>query len=124
MKEDFEPDDILRREETIYGGPPVEEQDEIEEEKTTKKETGCLSSLFFLMAFIFQALYPGVWCLTFLTEKLSYPNLWSVGIVWIVGTFLALMINDKGKDKDVLINLGLWFLLIIETAIVYAVNYI
>ena len=124
MKEDFEPDDILRREETIYGGPPIEEQDEIEEEKTTKKETGCFSSLFFLMAFIFQVLYPGVWCLTFLTEKLSYPNLWSIGIVWIVGSILALMINDKGKDKDVLINLGLWLLLIIETAIVYAVNYI
>ena len=124
MKEDFEPDDILRREETIYGGPPIEEQDEIEEEKTTKKETGCFSSLFFLMAFIFQVLYPGVWCLTFLTEKLSYPNLWSIGIVWIVGSILALMINDKGKDKDVIINLGLWLLLIIETAIVYAVNYI
>jgi len=124
MKEDFEPDDILRREETIYGGPPIDEQDEIEEEETTKKETGCFSSLFFLMAFIFQVLYPGVWCLTLLTEKLSYPNLWSVGIVWIVGTLLALMINDKGKDKDVLINLGLWFLLIIETAIVYAVNYV
>ena len=124
MKEDFEPDDILRREETIYGGPPIEEQDEIEEEKTTKKETGCFSSFFFLMAFIFQVLYPGVWCLTFLIEKLSYPNLWSIGSVWIVGSILALMINDKRKDKDVLINLGLWLLLIIETAIVYAVNYI
>ena len=70
--------------------------------------------MFFLLAFICQVLYPGVWCLTFLTESLSYPNLWSVGIVWIVGTFLALMINDKGKDKDVLINVGLWILLIIS----------
>lgn len=124
MKEDFEPDDILRREETIYGGPPVEEQDVIKEEKTTKKEIECFSSLFFLLAFICQVLYPGVWCLTFLTESLSYPNLWSVGIAWIVGVLLAVIINDKGKGKDDLINVGLWLLLLAETAIVYVVNYI
>lgn len=124
MKEDFEPDDILRREETIYGGPPVEEQDVIKEEKTAKKEIGCFSSLFFLLAFICQVLYPGVWCLTFLTESLSYPNLWSVGIAWIVGVLLAVIINDKGEGKDDLINVGLWLLLLAETAIVYVVNYI
>ena len=120
--EDFEPDDILRREETIYGGPPIDEQKENTGDK--EQENGCLSNLLFLLAIGVHCIYPAIWCLTFLTNNYSYPNLWSIGIVWIVGMLLGIAIITKGSDRDRLIGIGLWSLLVIETAIIYFVNYI
>ena len=122
MNDDFEPDDILNREETIYGGPPVVEQET--EEKEPKKKSGCFMNILFLLAAALQFIYPAVWCLVLFSERLSYPSLLSVGIAWIIGIILFVMINDKGKNKEGLINLGFWTVIIIETAIVYYVNYL
>ena len=124
--EDFEPDDILRREETIYGGPPVDEQEDNtgDKEKEKENENGCLANLLFLLAIGLHCIYPAIWCLTFLTNNYPYPNLWSVGIAWVVGLFLGIVTITKGRDRDRLIGAGLWALLVIETAIVYFVNYI
>lgn len=119
-KETFEPDDILRREETIYGGAPVDEQ----QESTDQKEDGYIVYLLLLLAIAMHCLYPAMWCLTFLSDNFSYPNLWSVGIAWISGIILGFIVIGEGKDKEWLQNLGLWALLLIETAIVYFVNYI
>lgn len=121
-KDDFEPDDILRREETIYGGPPIDEQKENTGDK--EDENGFLSNLLFLLAIGLHCIYPAIWCLTFLTNNYSYPNLWSVGTAWVVGVFLGIAIITKGRDRDRLICIGLWSLLIIESVIVYFVNYI
>lgn len=121
-KDDFEPDDILRREETIYGGPPIDEQKESTGDK--ENENGFLSNLLFLLAIGLHCIYPAIWCLTFLTNNYSYPNLWSVGTAWVVGIFLGIAIITKGRDRDRLICIGLWSLLIIESVIVYFVNYI
>lgn len=122
--EDFEPDDILRREETIYGGPPVDEQEDNTGDKEKENENGCLANLLFLLAIGLHCIYPAIWCLTFLTNNYPYPNLWSVGIAWVVGLFLGIVTITKGRDRDRLIGAGLWALLVIETAIVYFVNYI
>ncbi len=123
-KDDFEPEDILRREETIYGGPPVDEQEgNTGEDETKENEDGCLAGLLFLLANGLHCIYPVVWCLTFLTNNYSYPNLWSVGIAWVVGMLLGIATIIKGRDTK-LIDIGLWSLLVIETAIVYFVNYI
>ena len=121
--DDFEPDDILRREETIYGGPSVEEQQDITEEKN-QKEDGCFVNILLFLAMAMHCLYPAMWCLTFLSDNFSYPNLWSVGIAWLSGIILGFIVLGEGKDKEWLQNLGLWALLLIETAIVYYVNYI
>lgn len=121
-KDDFEPDDILGREETIYGGPPIDEQKENTGDK--ENENGFLSNLLFLLAIGLHCIYPAIWCLTFLTNNYSYPNLWSVGTAWVVGIFLGIAIITKGRDRDRLICIGLWSLLIIESVIVYFVNYI
>lgn len=123
FKDDFEPDDILRREETIYGGPPAEEQQENTEEKD-QKEDGCIVYILLFLAMAMHCLYPAMWCLTFLSDNISYPNLWSVGIAWLFGIILGFIVIGEGKDKEWLQNLGLWALLLIETAIVYYVNYI
>lgn len=124
MKEDFEPDDILRREETIYGGPPVDDHEEIIEEKDSKKESGCIVSMLSLLAIGLHCLYPSIWCFTFLSDYFSFPNIWSVGFVWIVGVIIGIIVISKDSDKDWKIIIVLWSLLIIETVIVYAVNYI
>lgn len=118
----LQPDDILGREETIYGGPPIDEQKENTGDK--ENENGFLSNLLFLLAIGLHCIYPAIWCLTFLTNNYSYPNLWSVGTAWVVGIFLGIAIITKGRDRDRLICIGLWSLLIIESVIVYFVNYI
>lgn len=123
--EDFEPDDILRREETIYGGPPVDEQEDNTESKNLEEnEPGCLVGGLFLLAMGLHCIYPATWCLTFLTDKYSYPDIWSVGIVWVVGVLLGLVTITKENGRFILLNIRLWSLLVIETAIVYIVNYI
>lgn len=121
--DDFAPDDILRREETIYGGPSVEEQQDITEEKN-QKEDGCFVYILLFLAMAMHCLYPAMWCLTLLSDNFFYPNLWSVGIAWLSGIILGFIVLGEGKDKEWLQNLGLWALLIIETGIVYYVNYI
>lgn len=121
--DDFEPDDILRREETIYGGPSVKEQQDITEEKN-QKEDGVFVCILSLLAIAMHCLYPAMWCLTFLSDNFSYPNLWSVGIAWLSGIILGFIVLAEAEDKEWLQNIGLWALLIIETGIVYYVNYI
>lgn len=126
--DDFAPDDILRREETIYGGPPVDDHEEIHEEiieeKDSKKESGCIVSMLGLLAIGLHCLYPSIWCFTFLSDYFSFPNIWSVGFVWIVGVIIGIIVISKDSDKDWKKIIVLWSLLIIETVIVYAVNYI
>lgn len=102
--DDFEPDDILRREETIYGGPSVEEQQDITEEKN-QKEDGCFVNILLFLAMAMHCLYPAMWCLTFLSDNFSYPNLWSVGIAWLSGIILGFIVLGEGKDKEWLQNL-------------------
>lgn len=49
---------------------------------------GCLSLFFFLAGLFIQFLYPAsdpaIWGFTFFSSHYSYPNLWSLGICWVL----------------------------------------
>lgn len=127
MPTDNNPEDIENKEETIYGGPPVSDE---EENKIEDKEDdhGCLFYFLFITGLFIQGLYPVFWCLIFFSSRFSYPNLWHVGISWLLGAiglfFLIGVTSDNKKGKVEWIGIIImWLLLLIETSIVYYLNY-
>ena len=47
-----------------------------------------------LLAIAMHCLYPAMWCLTFLSDNFSYPNLWSVGAFVVVVVVVAFFVVD------------------------------
>lgn len=93
-------------------------------DKNTSEDAGCLESFLFLLALGGHFLYPGLWCITFLLDKYSYPNIWSVITAWILGLLITFLYFGTNYNKKWLLNIILWTLLILETSIIYYFNYI
>lgn len=93
-------------------------------DKNTSEDAGCLESFLFLLALGGHFLYPGLWCITFLLDKYSYPNIWSVITAWILGLLITFLYFGTNYNKNWLLNIILWTLLILETSIIYYFNYI
>lgn len=86
---------------------------------------GCLLGLLYLFTFIaigVHCLYPVFWCITFFLDNYSYPVWWSVILCWLIGIVVGIIVIG-GVDNKHIVNVALWGMLIVETIIVYFINY-
>lgn len=106
--------DILEGKDVVWN----KSKDQAEED-----EHGCLLYLSLLTAIGIHCLYPAFWCITFFLDNYSYPVWWSVILCWLIGIVVGMMVIDKKHNVGVQ-NVVLWSSLIVETAVIYFINYI
>ena len=90
--------------------------------KDDEGEQGCLLSLFQLAAIGIHCLYPAFWCMTFFLDNYTYPVWWSVILCWLLGVVVGTIVLGNVENNHV-INLSLWSMIIIETTVIYFINY-
>ncbi len=88
-----------------------------------KKEAGCFMSAFTLLAVGIHITYPLLWLLTFLNNSFSYPNVISLIAIWFIGIVIGIIVSPKNGINKTTVFIW-WILLIVETAVVYFINYV
>ena len=117
---------ILPREKQIVYNTEVENSFSVRGEDLQAKpeieKSGCLVTLFGLSGIVLHAIYPLIWLWTLLSKKIKYPDLGFLLLIWFVGVLISVVAISNKKDNNMEVFI-MWLLLIVETIIVYFINY-
>lgn len=88
----------------------------------TNKENGT-ACIMAVIAMGLIVLFPAIWFLVLLFGY-SYPNIWSIGISWILMILAGLYSLAKENSSDSKHATDMWAIFTISSAIIYVVNYV